>query len=1246
MQIERSTILREYTFSQTMISRNGQSRGLSRADKPSSSMPKKTLGPIQPLLGLGPPIDADAAATADHLSVDGGLGSLQSNAEHKRMMLVRQLSSPGSTDLAKSLVDIDTDQVKLLREWYSKARAKHQEYEGKLSMALLSRNYNEKASRLYYALYTLMYSSITASKTDTLEKYVRTKGLAFPKTVFDIDEWKYPLRIAKESRTQELQMMRYELEMQKQGMQQRLVAMESIVRPCRADIAQARSTVESEMAQLRVMLTQAQHQIAHVVSEFAKKQQSLADTTRQIQGEVEVEKNKGQLMERQFEAAVTQVASITKEKAALQEELYKVIAARTAAIAESAGIIESLQRQLEGATKQLGVANGEKEKWKAAHIKQSDGITAKLNEHEKRESMLTKQVADLTAQLSTTLSPDAQKVIDDMSRELEDARARSATDARNTDALTKQVADLTAQLSTTLSPDAQKVIDDMSRELEDARARSATDATANVALRTDTDKLSADLQRALTAAETVEGEKRTLAGVVGRLESETESLRSQLAVVEQALANSAAEGVTKKAEATAVEEALRREVEDFRRASKADAAAAASNATSLQDELEAARISLRDAQNARSTTLGELDAAQAKLTELSKSLERSQQALRDQLAGSDAANAMQSLHQEQALQAVQFETQLQSLRSIIETEKEVSAQLRREDDAKAVELKVLKEQLLAASTDAEARSAALAADNIRLEQQLAAGAVATGATDDDAERQLQAATSQLRDSLTAIGKLKVAYEDSTKRVAELEATIATMQTEASTRDQEREKEKGEMDREREALEAAEELQKVKAAAAALEATNIKLQMNVNSLQLKLTGAELQLQRFLGVTQDPTADPAAAGGGASSSLSLIPTFSQLNAASAMPPRRLSSTGVALVTEIDDVSYPESVKEQNYNSGGEESTSQSKITEAQISGWKNACETLRAKLNKEQTERKKLQASVKEFKAMLHQALDGDFTSASLANQIVQRVTQRRLQTEDELIQLLHEYDELKVCEKVLHARIADFKVLLSAQTHGESFGLRKQLDVVKGNLAANEKKIIDLLDVQAAYLALKLEHVELQALFYEQSRQLLASAQEVMVLKQSKSTTLRAVLQVGRLREKDPVQDGGEARSDSPKLSSSPEQAAGGGPSGGSESAGGSRGRFPKIDDKSPRSSQEPEMDDDDPLKHLILVPGIGGHYKKEIVAAAKHKRMLDERRSKDLLLTIYAADSHSFELEAFSKKTPPADSKKRGAYLH
>ena len=61
----------------------------------------------------------------------------------------------------------------------------------------------------------------------------------------------------------------------------------------------------------------------------------------------------------------------------------------------------------------------------------------------------------------------------------------------------------------------------------------------------------------------------------------------------------------------------------------------------------------------------------------------------------------------------------------------------------------------------------------------------------------------------------------------------------------------------------------------------------------------------------------------------------------------------------------------------------------------------------------------------------------------------------------------------------------------------------------------------------------------------------------------------------------------------------------------------------------------------------GGQYKKEIAAAAKRKRMLDERHSKDLLQTIYASDSHSFELEAFSKKALlPADSKKRGVHLY
>ena len=80
-------------------------------------------------------------------------------------------------------------------------------------------------------------------------------------------------------------------------------------------------------------------------------------------------------------------------------------------------------------------------------------------------------------------------------------------------------------------------------------------------------------------------------------------------------------------------------------------------------------------------------------------------------------------------------------------------------------------------------------------------------------------------------------------------------------------------------------------------------------------------------------------------------------------------------------------------------QDKIVLAQFEGWKNSCKRLRQTADKLEKEHKQLALANKELKLLLQQALDGETKSPGLSNLVVKRITKSRLNTENDLLELL-------------------------------------------------------------------------------------------------------------------------------------------------------------------------------------------------------------------------------------------------------
>jgi DNA repair exonuclease SbcCD ATPase subunit len=123
-----------------------------------------------------------------------------------------------STDLFVLNETGSTNNIKLLREYYTTAKSLSSELANATNLSLPLRIHSQQASRVYSALSTLLYSSISIAKADELERYVRKKAAQLPRSLIDMEQWVYVLQIAKDCREgpenrailQELEMVKHD----------------------------------------------------------------------------------------------------------------------------------------------------------------------------------------------------------------------------------------------------------------------------------------------------------------------------------------------------------------------------------------------------------------------------------------------------------------------------------------------------------------------------------------------------------------------------------------------------------------------------------------------------------------------------------------------------------------------------------------------------------------------------------------------------------------------------------------------------------------------------------------------------------------------------------------------------------------------------------------------------------------------------------------------------------------------------
>ena len=171
--------------------------------------------------------------------------------------------------------DNTNPQLLMLEQKYLEAKQRFQSYQLPAPIILLSRNQYDKCARLYYAMYTLLQSSISASQADKLERYIRLKSPLFPSSMFDLMEWEDALRVSRMVRTHELTDARVRLMAQSKELGNQLKHSSTTLKSIVAEVNEFKHTVGQGISDVKLFMEEVQSMVLNVVTTFVAKQDSI-----------------------------------------------------------------------------------------------------------------------------------------------------------------------------------------------------------------------------------------------------------------------------------------------------------------------------------------------------------------------------------------------------------------------------------------------------------------------------------------------------------------------------------------------------------------------------------------------------------------------------------------------------------------------------------------------------------------------------------------------------------------------------------------------------------------------------------------------------------------------------------------------------------------------------------------------------------------------------------------------------------
>lgn len=216
-------------------------------------------------------------------------------------------------------------QLMMLEEVYFRARSKFEEYQLPPSLALLSRGQHEKAARIYYALYTVIQSSISSSQADKMERYIREKAPMFPNSMFNLADWEIPLKVARIVRTHELKDARMELYEKRKELGRHLLKASAALKTITTEVAEFKSVVSRDVANLGLFFKNVQILLLSTIGAFSAKQagviRSLETALATAQSKTHLEHERVVELEALCSTQAETIESMSHERVALQRRV-------------------------------------------------------------------------------------------------------------------------------------------------------------------------------------------------------------------------------------------------------------------------------------------------------------------------------------------------------------------------------------------------------------------------------------------------------------------------------------------------------------------------------------------------------------------------------------------------------------------------------------------------------------------------------------------------------------------------------------------------------------------------------------------------------------------------------------------------------------------------------------------------------------------------------------------------------------
>jgi hypothetical protein len=117
---------------------------------------------------------------------------------------------------SQTICSANSEHMQILRKGFEISKSRMSELSKTPAGHLHLQLHGANANRVYNALSTLLYGSISVYKADELERYIRKKSKTLPSSVFNIDDWDQILSIARDARMGDLAILKQDIDAQKQ----------------------------------------------------------------------------------------------------------------------------------------------------------------------------------------------------------------------------------------------------------------------------------------------------------------------------------------------------------------------------------------------------------------------------------------------------------------------------------------------------------------------------------------------------------------------------------------------------------------------------------------------------------------------------------------------------------------------------------------------------------------------------------------------------------------------------------------------------------------------------------------------------------------------------------------------------------------------------------------------------------------------------------------------------------------------